>query len=116
MSARTEGRYIKKSPDARTLFKDLVAWYLELPEVKAKRSYDRDKQLVANLIPVFGDKLLKDITPALVEAYQHKRLSEPSGRTPQHLTKPGTVNREVACLKTIFNKAVKNGKAEKNPA
>ena len=24
MSARTEGRYIKKSPDARTLFKDLA--------------------------------------------------------------------------------------------
>ena len=34
MSARTEGRYIKKSPDARTLFKDLAAWYLDLPEVK----------------------------------------------------------------------------------
>ena len=45
MSARTEGRYIKKSPDARTLFKDLAAWYLGLPEVKAKRSYDRDQEL-----------------------------------------------------------------------
>jgi integrase len=116
LSAKTEGRYIKKSPDSRTLFKDLAAWYLELPEVKAKRSYERDKQLISNLLPVFGDKLLKDITPALVETYRQKRLSEPSGRTPQHLTKPGTVNREVACLKTIFNKAVKNGKAEKNPA
>jgi integrase len=116
LSARTEGRYIKKSPDSRTLFKDLAAWYLDLSEVKAKRSYGRDKQLIANLLPHFGDKLLKDITPAQVEAYRHKRLSEPSGRTPQHLTKPGTVNREVACLKTIFNKAVKNGKAEKNPA
>jgi integrase len=71
---------------------------------------------MANLLPYFGDKLLKDITPALVEAYRQKRLSEPSRRTPQTLTKPATVNREVACLKTIFNKAVKNGKAEKNPA
>jgi hypothetical protein len=25
------------------------------------------------------------------------------------------VNREIACLKTIFNKAVKDGKAERNP-
>ena len=28
LTARTEGRYIQKSPDARTLFKDLAAWYL----------------------------------------------------------------------------------------
>ncbi len=52
----------------------------------------------------------------MVEAYRQKRLAEPSGRTPQHLTKPATVNREIACLKTIFQKAVKNGKAESNPA
>jgi hypothetical protein len=39
MSARTEGRYIKKSPDAITYFKNLAAWYLELSEVKAKDSF-----------------------------------------------------------------------------
>jgi integrase len=115
LSARAEGRYIKKSPDALTLFKVLATWYLDLPEVKAKRSYKRDKELIANLLPHFGDKLLKDIAPALVESYRQKRLSEPSRRTPNSLTAPATVNREVACLKTIFNKAVKNGKAEKNP-
>jgi integrase len=59
---------------------------------------------------------LRDITPATVEAYRQKRLSEPSGRTPSTLTKPATVNREIACFKTIFNKAVKDGKAERNPA
>ena len=50
-----------------------------------------------------------------LRAYRQKRLSEPSGRTPQFLTKPATVNREIACLKTIFNKAVTNDKAERNP-
>ena len=116
MSARTEGRYIKKSPDTRTLFKDLAAWYLDLPDVKAKRSYDRDKLSMSKLIPFFGERLLKEITPVLVKAYREKRLSEPSGRTPQHLTKPATVNREVACFKTIFNMAKDGGKAERNPA
>jgi hypothetical protein len=115
MSARTEGRYIKKSLDTRTLFKDLAAWYLELPEVKAKRSYDRDKRSLLKLLPFFGERLLKDINPAKVEAYKQKRLNEPSGRTPQFLTKPATVNRELACMKNIFSKAVKNGMAEKNP-
>ena len=116
LTARTEGRFIQKSPDARTLFKDLAAWYLELPEVKAKRSYDRDQQSLNRLLPFFGDRLLKDITPALVEAYRQKRLAEPSGRTPTKLTAPATVNREMAVFTTIFSKAMKNGKAERNPA
>jgi integrase len=115
MSARTEGRFIKKSPDARTLFKDLAAWYLELPEVKAKRSYSRDQVCIKNLLQFFWDRLLKDITPALVEAFKQKRLSENTKRRPQFLTKPASVNREVGCPKTIFNKAIKNGKAERNP-
>jgi hypothetical protein len=70
MSAITEGRYIQKSPDAQTRFKDLAAWYLELPEVKAKRSYDRDKRSLKLLVPFFGDRLLKDIKPGFVEAYR----------------------------------------------
>jgi integrase len=116
MSARTEGRYIKKSPDAITFFKDLAAWYLDLPEVKAKRSYNKDLMHTKRLIASFGDRLLKDINPALVEAHKQSRLAEPSGRTPQFLTKPATVNRELASLKTIFSKAIKNRKAESNPA
>ena len=80
MSARTEGRYIKKSPDSRTRFKDLAQGYLDLPEVKAKRSYNKDLWHTKRLIACFGDRLLKDINPALVEAYKQKRLSENSHR------------------------------------
>jgi integrase len=115
LSARTEGRHIQKSPDAVTRFKPLAAWYLDLPEVKAKRSYDRDKRSLKLLLPYFGERLLKDITPATVEAYRQKRLAEPSGRSPADMTAPATVNREIACLKTIFNKAMKDGRAERNP-
>ena len=62
----------------------------------------------------FGDRLLKDITPAMVEAYKQKRLSENSHR--RKPTQPATVNREITTFKTIFNKTMKNGKAERNPA
>ena len=116
LSARAEGRHIKKSPDAKTRFKDLAAWYLELPEVKAKRSYSRDELSLKRLLPYFGDRLLKDITPALVEAYRQQRLGQPSGRPPYGPTKPASVNRELACFKTIFTKATKNGKADRSPA
>jgi integrase len=114
LSARAEERQIRKNPEAKTTFKSLARWYLELPEVKAKRSYVRDKYSIRELLPHFGEHLLKDINPALVESYKQKRLAEPSYR--KNLTKPATVNREITCLKVIFNKAVKNGKAERNPA
>jgi hypothetical protein len=63
LTARTEGRYIQKSPDVRTLFKDLSAWYLELPEVKAKRSYDRDQQSLNRLLLFFGGSAAKGYYP-----------------------------------------------------
>lgn len=114
LSARTEGRHIRRSPDVRLRFKDLAQWYRNLEEVKAKKSYRRDKLSVKCLSEMFGEMLLKDITPALIEKYRQKRLSETTrhGRP----TKPATVNREIACLKTVFNKAIKNGKAERHPA
>jgi len=114
LTARTEGRFIQKSPDARTLLKDLVTWYMDLPEVKAKRSYKKGQMHCKRLLAKFGDKLLKDIAPAMVEAFKQERISSISGQGKP--TKPATVNRELTTFKTIFNKAVKNGKAERNPA
>lgn len=82
--------------------------------MKAKRSYKKDQMHCKRLIAQFGDKLLKDITPAMVEAYKQERLSTISSQSKP--TKPATVNRELTTFKTIFNKAVRNGKAERNPA
>jgi integrase len=113
LTARAEGRHIRKSPDAKTRFSDLAAWYLSLDKVKAKRSFNRDKRSVAKLYAFFGESLLKDITPATVEKYVQKRLAEPSYRG--HLTKPATVVREMACLNHIFTSAIRNGKADRNP-
>jgi hypothetical protein len=106
-------RFSMKSPDIRTLFRALTAWYVELPEVKAKRSYNRDQRSVKLLFAWLGDRLLKFITPAQVESYKQNRLFEVNykGTT----TKPATVNREPACLQTRFSKGVKNGKAGDDP-
>lgn len=93
----------------------MAKWFLTLREVQVKRSLDRDKRSLKKLLPYFGDRLLKDVPPSMVEAHRQIKLAEPSGRSPKHMTKPGTVNREIALLKTIF-KAVKNGKADCNPS
>lgn len=84
--------------------------------MEAKLSADRDKRSLKLLLPFFGERLLKDITPAQVEAYRQRRLGEQSRRAPYGHTKPASVNRELACFKTVFNKAIRNGKAERNPA
>ena len=50
----------------------------------------------------------------MLETYKQERLGTISYRSKP--TKPATVNRELTTFKTIFNKAIRNGKAERNPA
>jgi integrase len=114
--AKAEERWIKKDPSGQVTLGELADWYLALPEVKAKRSYGRDVLSIAHLKRFMGGMVLREIIPALIESYRYQRLAESSGRTPGTLTTPATVNRELACLKTIFNKAVANEKIMTNPA
>jgi len=115
LTAKAELRTIEKSVDAVTKFKDLGKWYLELPEVKKKRSYKRDCVAMKPIVAYFGDKLLAQINTGMVEAFRQKRLGEISGKTKNALIQPSSVNRECACLRNIFNRAIRSGKAEKNP-
>jgi len=95
----------------------LCKWYLELPEVEAKDSYDRDEDFVANLKRLLGeDTKIKDITSGKIESYQTQRLAEASSAHPGQTIRPCTVNKEVSCLKWIFNRAIRHGKLEHNPA
>jgi integrase len=113
LAARAEGRALDIKKDRNVRFDQLVEWYLDLPEVKAKRSYDRDVMSTKKLKAFFGTRLVREITPALVEAYRQDSLKQKNHKGQPN--RPATVNREVACLKTIFSKAVKNGKVEQNP-
>ncbi|HXG30453.1 MAG TPA: tyrosine-type recombinase/integrase [Thermodesulfobacteriota bacterium] len=65
-------------------------------DVKHKRSWTRDKELLSNLCKYFGDKKLSDITPKDLEDYKLARLKE---------VKPATINRALGCLKHLFNLA-----------
>jgi integrase len=117
LKARTEERYIDKDPAFRMTLGELCKWYLDLPEVKAKDSYDRDGNFIANLKRLLGeDSKIKDITSGKIEADQTPRLAEPSSAHPGHTIRPCTVNKEVSCLKWVFNRAIRHGKLEHNPA
>jgi integrase len=112
-NAKAEGGYIPQRPDTKTSFRDLAEWALSETEMADKGSLDRDKVSLKHLLPYFGDKILREINSAMVKAYRRKRQAETSIR--HTLTAIATVNREVALLKTIFNKAIDAERAERNP-
>jgi integrase len=116
LKARAEERYINKDKAAQTTLGKLCQWYLKLPEVKAKKSYRRDGEFIRHLLRIFGEKIkIKYLTAGKVESYQNKRLSEPSPRFLGKTIRPATINKEVTCLKTILNRAVRHDKLEFNP-
>ena len=101
-----DGKYAKKKTDIT--FDRLAEIYLDWSEVnKRPRSYDRDQTSLKHLMPHFKGKQLSKITPFMVERYKSERKKTGCA--------PATVNRELACLKAMFYKAVAWGKAQENP-
>jgi integrase len=64
-----------------------------------KRSWERDKISLQHLVRFFVNRQLSAITSKDIESYKTKRLRD-------GVQKP-TVNRELRCLSTLFNKAKK---------
>lgn len=131
LKARTEERHIQKDLAARISVGELCQWYLDLPEVKAKASYDRDEDSIENLKRLLGEATkLREVTAGRIDGYQTKRLGEyrtvylrkkggpairkAKAETPKTI-RPATVNREVACLRAMIRRAIKHKKLDVNP-
>lgn len=72
-----------------------------------KRSGWRDEMMLrVYLIPYFKDRRLGAIDQKMIDDYKALRAGQ---------VRPATVNRELALLKTLFNKAATWGLADKNP-
>lgn len=104
-----ENRYFDKRKEYKILFDDFAAEFLQTHSQvnKRPRVAKRDAGLIKRLSSHFSGKYLCDITPQSVEQYKAARIKE---------VKPATVNRELACLKCMLNKAIEWGKADDNPA
>jgi integrase len=115
LKARTEGRHISRDSAARISLKELTDWYKKLPDVTAKRSFVRDEKSIKNLLRILNESSkIKEITPGRIDAYRQRRLQEKSSRNPDATIMPSTVNREVACLKTMLSKAVRHRLVDTN--
>jgi len=101
-----ENKFLDKKKEEKLKFEDFAQEFIEYYCKLNKKSWERDAQSIRHLRAVFAGKYLYVITPLEIEKYKEKRI---------HLVKPATINRELSCLKTLFNKAIEWGKLELNP-
>jgi len=92
------------------LFKDFAEKFLDTYASK-KRSFSRDLiSFRCHLKPHFGDLLLQEIKIERVENYQAARMAETTSRKTEEgeprETSGATINRELALLRTMLNKAI----------
>jgi len=81
-----------------------------------KRSWkSADRVYIRNMKPFFADMKLTKITPLKIEDYITERLKNGKGRRVDEKVSNSTVNRELQCLRKIFNKAIDWGYAVDNP-
>ena len=92
----------------KILFKDFIRKYLEYSKAnKTFHYYQQEKNMRENrLEPFFNGKCLDEITAQNIEKYKSDRIRE---------VKPATINRNLACLKHLYNKAIDWDLAESNP-
>jgi len=101
-----EKRGYKKPTQPDVDFIEFAKEFIEIYSKQNKRSWGRDESALRVLGPYFKGKAISEVTPELVERYKAKRKAEVA---------PGTVNRELTFLKTMFNKAVEWGRLDSSP-
>ena len=100
--------------DKDMTFSELLDEYFEYSEAsKAESTHTNDKyRIEAHLEPYFGEYILRDITPKMIDTYKKMRVRE---RTPDNKVSNNTVNHELICLSHIFRMAVRWGVCKPEP-
>jgi integrase len=111
----------KAIPGFRTSMSEFLKWSEE-EHAAHPRTHLRYKVSSLALLRFFGDTAIDKITPEEVERFKTTRAGEfktarsKKGRVQtKRKVRPATVNRELACLKALFNFAIKADVLAKNP-
>lgn len=103
----------KPAPNFNKAMQDFLAWS-EQQHQAHPNTYGRYAASSKALLKFFKDKRLDKITAEDVENYKSWRAKQKGERTKKVL-KPATTNRELACLKALFNFHGKGNKYLTNP-
>ena len=112
-TAKAEGRHIKQNKNETVTIGALRDWYLDLSEVKQRRSFSSIKKCLRICVAGIGDIPVSQLTLNRLELFRKQRLTEISERKGRPV-KPSTINRDVANLKAMLNKALDHSKIESN--
>lgn len=101
-----------------------VPQYVERLEQEGGKDIGKKrKRLEHHVVPFLGDRSLADISTFDIERYKKHRLAQPIGTRKifgkgemAPLSKPATVNRELAALSHLLNKAVEWGWLDRSQA
>ena len=111
----------KKAPGFKAAMRSFLAWSKQEHE-QHPATHRRYLVSSAALLRHFGDQQLDQITKEEVERFKAARIHEfktkrgKDGRVKtQRRIQPATVNRELACLRAMFNDAMKAGLELTNP-
>jgi integrase len=112
----------KKVSSFQDAMKDFLTWSKQDHQM-ASSSAERYHYSSLALLKFFGDKRLDKITAEEVERYKTSRAAEfktvrgkNKKRTPtKERLRPATINRELACLRAMFNHAIKSDMLLTNP-
>ena len=102
-----EGKFLDKKREVKITFKDFAKSYLETHSIPNKKSYRRDEGIISYFNSIWGNKNINSIFPLDVEEFKRRRIKDVS---------LSTCNRELACIKNLFSKAIEWGKLKDNPA
>jgi integrase len=116
----------KPIPTFRAAMKDFLKWS-QGEHTAHPRTHQRYVTSSIALLQNFRDTPLDKITPPEAEQYKMARLNqfktvraknaqgEAMRKTTNKKIQPATVNRELACLRAVFNHAIKGGSLLTNP-
>lgn len=118
-----ENEGVKGIDAARLTFNDLAKYYqthyIKEPEyfnerkISGLRDWKRRKNMVKMFCRYFGKRIVRDITYDDLLTFRAARLKTPKPNKGQRSIT--TINRELACLRRIFNIAVRQDWIIKNP-
>ncbi len=100
-----ENRYLDIQKQSKVTFEHLAAQYMDYARVN-KRSWERDQRSIRVLMGWFQGKFLFEVSPLMIEKFKSSRRKSVS---------PASVNRELACLKHMFTKAIEWDMIASNP-
>lgn len=113
----------KKAPGFKTAMKSFLAWSEKQHEAHPA-THRRYKVSSVALLSHFGDSPIDRITPEDLENFKAARSNEfktvkgkekGKRKVTSERIRPATLNRELACLKAVFNHAIKSDLVFRNP-